>query len=141
MQDGIIGKGGRIHNVNTNSGPGCCQGSSGVASGGTGLAGYLPSWLRGRRVLMLGAVALAGGGAALGWPWLVAFGVAPILLALLPCAAMCALGLCMGKHGSSASADAAGAKLTTIAPALLDDAPRGAPFPPVAHARERATLS
>jgi len=31
----------------------------------------------------------------LGWPWLVAAGLAPIILALAPCAAMCALGLCM----------------------------------------------
>lgn len=33
----------------------------------------------------------------LGWPWLVALGIAPLLLAFGPCAAMCALGLCMRK--------------------------------------------
>ncbi len=127
--------------MDTNSGPGCCQGSSGVASGGTGIARYLPSWLRGRRGVLLGVVALAGGGAALGWPWLVAFGVAPLVLSLLPCAAMCALGLCMGKHGTSVPADAAAAKLTTIAPALLDGSPHGAPFWSVAQARESVTFS
>ncbi len=36
-------------------------------------------------------------GAALNWSWLVAAGVAPILLALAPCAVMCALGLCAMK--------------------------------------------
>lgn len=33
-------------------------------------------------------------GAALNWSWLVAVGIAPILLALAPCAAMCAIGAC-----------------------------------------------
>lgn len=127
--------------MDTNSGPGCCQGSSGVASGGTGIARYLPAWLRGRRGALLGAVALAGGGAALGWPWLVAFGVAPLVLSLLPCAAICALGLCMGKHGTSVPADAAAAKLMTIAPALPDGSPRGTPFRPAAQARESVTFS
>ena len=51
---------------------------------------------RGLIVLSVGAVVA---GAALGWDWLVAVGVAPVLLAALPCAAMCALGLCMNKAG------------------------------------------
>ena len=91
--------------------------------------------------MILGVVALAGGGAALGWPWLVALGVAPILLSLLPCAAMCALGLCMGRHGSSAASGDAAAKLTTVAPALLDHTPPDAPFPSAAREREPATFS
>ncbi|MBI0537434.1 hypothetical protein D9599_17885 [Roseomonas sp. KE2513] len=72
------------------------------------LAGYLPSWLRGRRAVMLGVFALVGAGLALGWPWLVAFGLAPLVLSLLPCAAMCALGLCMmgGKGGKSCHSQA-----------------------------------
>lgn len=67
------------------------------------LAGRLPSWLRNRWVVVLGVFALGGAGLALGWPWLVAFGLAPVALALLPCAAMCALGLCMagGKDSKS----------------------------------------
>ena len=44
----------------------------------------LPSWLRGRRAVMLGVFALVGAGLALGWPWLVAFGLAPLVLSLLP---------------------------------------------------------
>lgn len=49
-----------------------------------------------RGLIVLGAIALVLG-AALNWSWLVAAGIAPILIALLPCAAMCALGLCMNK--------------------------------------------
>jgi hypothetical protein len=33
-------------------------------------------------------------GAALNWSWLVAAGIAPIILSLAPCAIMCAVGLC-----------------------------------------------
>ena len=91
--------------------------------------------------MILGAVALAGGGAALGWPWLVALGVAPILLSLLPCAAMCALGLCMQRHGSSAASGDAAAKLAMVAPALLDHTPQDAPLPSAAREREPATFS
>jgi len=39
-------------------------------------------------------------GLALNWSWLAAAGVAPILISLLPCLAMCALGLCMNRAGS-----------------------------------------
>ena len=46
-----------------------------------------------------GLLAIAGLALALGvvfkWNWLVAAGIAPVLLSLLPCAAMCALGFCM----------------------------------------------
>lgn len=55
--------------------------------------------LGGRRGLILLAVAVLGAGAALNWGWLVAIGVAPILLALAPCAVMCAVGLCAMKGG------------------------------------------
>ncbi len=30
----------------------------------------------------------------LGWPWLVAAGLAPFILAMAPCAVMCSVGLC-----------------------------------------------
>lgn len=49
-----------------------------------------------------GLVAIAatalGAGAYFNWGWLVAAGIAPIILAVAPCAAMCALGLCMSGH-------------------------------------------
>lgn len=54
-------------------------------------------YLGGRRgYLILAAVAIAGG-LAFNWSWLAAAGIAPLLLAALPCVAMCALGLCMNK--------------------------------------------
>lgn len=60
-------------------------------------------YLGGRRGLIVLAIVAAVAGLAFNWGWLVAIGVAPILLALAPCAAMCALGLCMNKMGSSSS--------------------------------------
>lgn len=66
-----------------------------------GLARYwtYAAWARigKRRALILLGIALAGAGVALNWSWLAAIGVAPVLLSLAPCAAMCALGLCMNK--------------------------------------------
>lgn len=38
-------------------------------------------------------------GLALNWNWLASLGLAPLLLAILPCAAMCALGLCVRAAG------------------------------------------
>lgn len=57
-------------------------------------------WLRGRRWLIALTVPAVLAGAAFNWSWLVAAGIAPILLALAPCVAMCALGLCMSKKGA-----------------------------------------
>jgi len=53
-----------------------------------------------RQTLMLTGFAAISGGAALNWDWLTAVGAAPLILSLAPCAAMCALGLCM--RGGSA---------------------------------------
>lgn len=47
-------------------------------------------------LLALGGAVLVVG-AALNWSWLVAAGIAPILIALAPCAVMCAVGLCSMK--------------------------------------------
>ncbi|GGG52383.1 hypothetical protein GCM10010964_44420 [Caldovatus sediminis] len=74
-----------------------------------GLVGRLPPWLRSRWAVVLGVFALVGAALALGWPWLAAAGLAPLVLSVLPCAAMCALGLCMAKGGGGschAQADA-----------------------------------
>jgi len=49
-----------------------------------------------RAAIALGLAAVAAG-AALNWGWLTAIGVAPVLISLAPCAAMCAFGLCMPK--------------------------------------------
>jgi hypothetical protein len=40
------------------------------------------------------AIVAAVAGAAFNWHWLVAAGLTPILLAVVPCLAMCALSLC-----------------------------------------------
>lgn len=84
-----------------------------------GLADQARRWLSGRRALLLAAVAVAGGGAWFGWPWLAAAGIAPVLLSLAPCAAMCAVGLCTmkacSKPGSAIPAD------TTPAPVSKPD--------------------
>lgn len=70
--------------------------------------GILGRFFRSRRGLILLAAIALGLGAALNWSWLVAVGIAPLLIGVLPCAAMCALGLCMttmaGRSSGSASA-------------------------------------
>jgi hypothetical protein len=48
------------------------------------------------RLPMLTGVLAISAGTALGWDWLAAAGLAPFLLGALPCAAACALGLCIG---------------------------------------------
>ena len=56
--------------------------------------------LMGRRGLIIIGVGLAMGGVFLGWDWLVAAGLAPMLLSVLPCVAMCAVaGACMNRAG------------------------------------------
>lgn len=61
-------------------------------------------YLGGRRgLLILGAVAVVVGLVS-SWGWLVAAGVAPLLLSVLPCVAMCALGLCMHRMSGGAKA-------------------------------------
>src|SRR4051812_13585909 len=58
-----------------------------------------------RGLLVLGGTVVAAG-PALSWSWLVSAGVAPVLLSVLPCAVMCALGLCMNRFvGSSCSVE------------------------------------
>jgi hypothetical protein len=69
--------------------------------------------LHGRPAWLALAIMLSGAGLVLNWNWLVAAGMAPLLGALLPCTAMCALALCkkgggsrdskQGEAGSSAS--------------------------------------
>lgn len=70
-------------------------------------AGNWPRWLTRRRLLFVGAATVMGGGMALNWGWLTAIGLAPVLVSLAPCAAMCGLGLCM-KGGSGGKCNHAG---------------------------------
>lgn len=67
---------------------------------------YVRSRLGGRRGLILLTVIVLGAGLVFNWSWLVAAGMAPLLLMLAPCAVMCALGLCMNKTaGGSCSSE------------------------------------
>jgi hypothetical protein len=64
------------------------------------------SAVRSRRGLIVLAALLASVGLAFNWSWLVAVGAAPLILSVLPCVVMCALGLCMAghNHGSGQTA-------------------------------------
>jgi hypothetical protein len=71
--------------------------------------------------LILLTVAAGAAGLALNWSWLVAVGIAPLLLALAPCAAMCALGLCAHKMADKPDAPRAApesAQKTEAAPQI-----------------------
>ena len=61
--------------------------------------GLFKHYLSGRGALLVLAIVAVGIGLYFSWGWLAAAGVAPLLLALAPCAVMCALGLCMNKGG------------------------------------------
>lgn len=65
-------------------------------------------YLGSERALTVLAIVAIAGGLALNWSWLVAAGLAPLVLALLPCTAMCALHLCM-KPGADGSCKKRGA--------------------------------
>jgi hypothetical protein len=71
-------------------------------------AAWLSAAVRGRRRFVALAALVLVLGAALNWTWLVAAGVAPLLVSALPCVAMCALGLCMkrmaGRHDKASPA-------------------------------------
>ena len=70
-----------------------------------------------RRQLLLATILLVLG-LAFKWSWLVAIGVAPVILSLLPCTVMCALGLCMMRMGNGA----------TGSPSIPADAPSTNPL-------------
>jgi hypothetical protein len=55
------------------------------------------------RLIALGFVAI-GAGVYFGWGWLVAVGLAPILVSLAPCLLMCALGICVAQRRSVGNA-------------------------------------
>ncbi len=65
-------------------------------------------YLGGRRGLIVLAALVLVAGLALNWDWLVAAGIAPLLVAVLLCAAMCALGLCMNKAGGKSCSTGGG---------------------------------
>jgi len=66
-------------------------------------------YLGGRRGLLILAVLAIVVGLVMNWSWLAAAGIAPILIGVLPCVAMCALGLCMNKIGGKSCSKPANA--------------------------------
>lgn len=61
------------------------------------------SWMRDRRILIGVGLAVVAAGLALGWGWLAAIGIGPLIISVAPCLLMCAVGLCLKGHGSSVS--------------------------------------
>ena len=55
----------------------------------------LRSWVLSPQSFMVTGIAAVVVGLTLSWSWVVAVGVAPLVLAVGPCLIMCALGLCM----------------------------------------------
>lgn len=77
-------------------------------------------YLGGRRGWLLLAAAAGMAGLALNWSWLVAIGAAPLLIAVLPCVAMCALGLCMSRMAGTSDAPQCDAQNDREAPSEVE---------------------
>ncbi|HWG78722.1 MAG TPA: hypothetical protein VN681_03055 [Stellaceae bacterium] len=84
------------------------------------LPARVPRWLAGWRGLALLGAALVVGGLYAGWGWLTAVGLAPIILSLAPCAAMCAIGACAMSRGGSGGAKSATEKIEPPASTTAD---------------------
>ena len=80
-------------------------------------------------LLALGSIVVIAG-AALNWSWLVAVGLAPILLTMAPCAIMCAIGLCSmgGKKQSDQMSNGATAESSSALRTVKADEPSLANF-------------
>lgn len=91
------------------------------------IVAFIRYHLRGRRGLVAAAALVIAIGLGLNWSWLAAAGLAPLLLSLIPCTVMCALGLCMmHKNGQSSCGDHAATHETAKAKIL----------PPAQHGKE-----
>jgi len=135
---GAAAPGGNQMNTVQTSG-GCC----GPAQSSGGLSRFLPNWLGGSRGLIVAAIFAVAMGMAFGWPALVALGVAPIILSLLPCAVMCAFGLCMmgkGRQPGSGQGAVQQAPAGDQTPALFTTPALTSPSPDTC-AREPAGLA
>jgi len=62
-----------------------------------GFSNAARSYLWGRRGFLILAIVALVAGAGFNWNWLVAAGIAPVLIGVLPCLVMCGLGLCMNR--------------------------------------------
>lgn len=95
------------------------------------IGAYIRHQLRGWRGMIMAAVVLAAPALWFGWPWLVAAGLAPLILMMAPCAVMCAVGACtMGKSGKrpdvagSVSGDAPGSALRRVGAGADSESPK-----------------
>jgi hypothetical protein len=79
----------------------CCADTPAAtqAQSGQTALGRVRAWITTPRGLTISGIGVVAIGLALNWGWLVAVGAAPLVLTLAPCAAMCALGLCMNMRG------------------------------------------
>ena len=77
----------------------CCAPASSMQPSG----GLLRSWIGDWRVLGVAGLAVTSTGLGLGWNWLTAVGIAPIIVSTAPCLIMCALGVCVMGRGRQAS--------------------------------------
>ena len=59
------------------------------------------SWALSPQGLTITGIAAVVVGFTLSWSWVVALGLAPLILALGPCLVMCALGLCMNMRNNA----------------------------------------
>ena len=81
----------------------------------------LRPWVTGWRGMMILGILLVAAGLYAGWGWLTAVGLAPIILALAPCAAMCAVGACaMSRAGSGCAKSTTGEKIEPPAASTTD---------------------
>src|SRR6266571_4532133 len=82
-------------------------------------------WMPTKRWVLIGlAIGGAIAGLASGWDWIVAAGLAPLVVSALPCIAMCALGMCamrgqkscQGEDATPRNRNAAGQSAQTTEP-------------------------
>jgi hypothetical protein len=100
---------------------------------------YIRYQLRGRRGLIAAAVTLGIPALWLSWPWLVVAGIAPILIAIAPCAIMCALGLCGRHFVSGANQPEAGSNVTRSQTSCCSQAPSVEETPTTSPAKKQLT--
>ena len=72
--------------------------------------------MRPRTAMVAVALAIVTLGIAMNWSALVAAGIAPLLISALPCAVMCALGLCMSRMGRRSCATDTATRQSVAAP-------------------------
>ncbi len=65
-------------------------------------------WMPAKRWALIGlGIGGAIAGLASGWDWVVAAGLAPLVVSVLPCIAMCALGMCAMRGQKSCQGEGA----------------------------------